>query len=416
MHTQKQHHHEKKQLNIILMMVFMSFLGASIAYPILPPLFLHPTSHALISTSWNETTRLLLLGLTLACFPFGQFIGSPILGRNSDKYGRKKMLLISLIGCIIGYTLIIIAFQTDCLWLLLIGQFVTGFMEGTYTIVKAFAAEFKTINKYMSFGRINSIGSLGYIAGPLLGGFLSDSQICAWFSYVIPFIFALFAMVIILILVYWKLPLHTAFNCIKKESLWQQLNIIKQFKALFSHYPHLKHLLIVSTLFTLSIDIFYEFSPVYLTGKWGMTSAMIAIYNVALSMALSLGSVWIPSSLSKHFSHHKIITFAMLATALILSCMIIFQHPLPMLLFFALMGFSITTVITTMSIHLSNMAHPDIQGEALGIQQSLRTLGDAIICLFGGLIAIISILFPIVLSCLIAFLATLLSLFYLDKK
>lgn len=93
-----QHAREKKQLHIISIIVFMSFLSASIAYPILPPLFLKATSHGLLPSNWSDTFRLLILGITLACFPLGQFIGSPILGRNSDRLGRKKMILVSLVG------------------------------------------------------------------------------------------------------------------------------------------------------------------------------------------------------------------------------------------------------------------------------------------------------------------------------
>lgn len=407
---------EKKQFRVISAIVFMSFFNASIAYPILPPLFLKSTANALLPQSWDETTRLLLLGLTLACFPLGQFIGSPILGRNSDQYGRKKILLISLAGCSIGYTCIVSAFQTNTLWLLLLGQFVTGFMEGTYTIATAFASDFKTINKYASFGRINSIGSLGYIAGPLFGGLLSDRHISIYFSYDLPFLFALFATIGISILVYKKLPADQNIKPVKSQSLIQQLHTFRQVKNLFLNLPHLKCLLFISTLFTFSVDIFYEFSAIYLTGKWGMTPAMIATYNVALSLALAIGAMYIPEYLSKYWTRHQTITYGIFFSAFILGCMVIFQYPFLMLILFALIGLGITTVTTTMTIHLSDKTRVDIQGEVLGIQQSLRTLGDAFICIFGGFIAVFSIIFPMILSFFVAFLAAFLSYFCLKQE
>ncbi len=407
---------EKKQFRVICAIVFMSFLNASIAYPIFPPLFLKSTANALLPLSWSETERLFILGLTLACFPLGQFIGSPILGRNSDRYGRKKMLLISLAGCGIGYGCIVSAFELNALWLLLLGQFITGFMEGTYTIATAFAADFKTINKYASFGRINSIGSLGYIAGPLFGGLLSDQNISTYFSYSLPFLFAFLATIAIFILVYRKLPTNPPSKPIEKEAFLHQFHIFRHIKVLLLRLPHLKHLLFISTLFTFSVDIFYEFSAIYLTGKWEMTPSMIAIYNIALSFALALGAIYIPEYLSRHWQRNQIITHGIFFSACIWACMVLFQHPFLMLIFFGLIGLGITTVTTTTTIHLSDMTNADTQGEVLGIQQSLRTLGDALICVFGGLVSILSIVFPMILSFIVAFLAALLSYLYLKQS
>ena len=128
-----------------------------------------------------------------------------------------------------------------------------------------------------------------------------------------------------------------------------------------------------------------------------------------------MGAVSIPSYLSTYLPNHRIIAYSIVATAMIFGCMIIFQYKLPMLIFFALIGFSITTVTTTMTIHLSNITQSEIQGEVLGVQQSLRTMGDALICIFGGMITILSVSLPIILSCLVAYLASLLSKRYICR-
>ena len=414
MHTQTTY--EKKQLWIILLIVLISFIGSSIAYPILPPLFLHATDQLIISPEWSETGRRLLLGLTLAIFPLGQFIGSPILGRNSDVYGRKKILIISLAGSMLGYVLTVISFEINSFWLLLFSRFLTGFMEGTFAVARAFASELTTINKYVSFGRINSMAGIGYIIGPIIGGLLSNSHMIPWFSWSFPFTVAALASVITLGLAWWKLPEHKTLGIPQKESILKQLNIIRQFKLLFQHHPHLKPLLIISTLFTFAVDMFYEFGPVYLAGKWLMSPSMIAVYNGALSASLAIGASWLPHHLSKHLPIHKIIILAMLTTTLIFAAMITFQNPIAMFLFFALIGFSITSVVTTLTIHISNRAQASMQGEVMGAQLSLRTLGDAIICFAGGLMIVLSIILPIVLCCLTALAASILCLFFLKPK
>ncbi|KTD60372.1 transporter of the major facilitator superfamily (MFS) [Legionella sainthelensi] len=407
---------EKKQLWIILLIVLISFLSSSIAYPIFPPLFLQSTSHSIIGTEWSETGRRILLGFTLAIFPLGQFIGAPILGKNSDLYGRKKILIFSLAGSLVGYLLTVLSFWINCFWLLLFSRFLTGFMEGTFAVARAYASELTTINKFVSFGRLNSMAAIGYIIGPVIGGLLSDSKIIPWFSWSFPFTIAALASVATLALACWKLPEHKGQSLSTKESVWDQLNIVRQFWILFQNNPHLKHLLLISTFFTFAVDIFYEFGPVYLAGKWLMSPAMIAIYNAALSATLALGASWLPRHLSKHIPVPKIITLSMMATALIFICMIAFQYRVPMFLFFALIGFSITSVTTTMTIHISNKAHATIQGEVMGAQLSLRTLADAVICLFGGLLIVVSLILPIILCCITALIASALCMLYLKSN
>ncbi|MCW8469720.1 MFS transporter [Fluoribacter gormanii] len=404
---------ERKQLWIILLIVLISFIGSSIAYPILPPLFLQSSDQLIIAPEWSENSRRILLGLTLAIFPLGQFIGSPILGRSSDLYGRKKILMISLAGSTLGYLLTVISFWTNCFWLLLFSRFLTGFMEGTFAVARAFASELTTINKFVSFGRINSMAGIGYIIGPIIGGLLSNSQIVPSFSWSFPFTVAAVASMTTLGLSWWKLPEHKIQRQPENESILSKLNIIRQFKLLFQNHPHLIHLLIISTLFTFAVDIFYEFGPVYLAGKWNMSPGKIAGYNAVLSAALALGASWLPQRLSKRMPIHKIIILAMIATTLIFAAMVAFQYPSIMILLFGLIGFSITSVTTTMTIHISNRSHTTIQGEVMGAQLSLRTLGDAIICFIGGLLIIVSIILPIILCCITALIASILCLVYL---
>ena len=85
--------------------------------------------------------------------------------------------------------------------------------------------------------------------------------------------------------------------------------------------------------------------------------------------------------------------------------MTIFHYQIFIFILFGLIGFSIATVNTNMTIQISNTADKTIQGEAMGAQLSLRMLGDAIICLVGGFLITSSIILPIGVSCLIAMLA-----------
>ena len=85
-----------KRIFPVLVVLFLGYLGFSLALPLFPPLFLDP-KHAFLPVETTTTMRRILLGILFAMYPLGQFVGAPLLGKFSDKYGRKPVLLISLI-------------------------------------------------------------------------------------------------------------------------------------------------------------------------------------------------------------------------------------------------------------------------------------------------------------------------------
>lgn len=403
---------QKSQLFVILLIVFVGFVGASMAYPIFPPLFLHPVNSHALSSAWSNSQRSIFLGLALAAYPLGQFIGSPILGGYSDRFGRKRTLIFSLMGATIGYGLSALSLHYNLLGLLILSRFVTGLLEGNLVIVQAMAADLTQISKHQSFGRINAVAAIGYIMGPLLGGFLSDNQWVSWFSYALPFwVATAFIFVTIFLSIFYlkETKQHAAIHTI---SVWQQFNLIHRFQILFKNKT-LKYLLIVSSIFTLGVDIFYEFGPVYLTGRWAMQSADIAIYNAVLCVGLSLGSAWLSNWLPRYFSVNKIMITGMLVTAIYFAWMVAEFSAARVFLLYILCGFSIAVTNTNMTVQVSNTADKKIQGEAMGTQYSLRMLGDATICLLGGFLIIQAVVIPLLLA---AGLAVLAGLVYFFKK
>jgi len=392
---------EKRQLWIILLIVFIGFIGTSIAYPIFPPLFLHPESHPIIPSYWNDSTRNIFLGLALAAYPLGQFLGLPILGGCSDRYGRKRMLMLSLAGSALGYFFSALSLQQAWIWVLLLSRFLTGLMEGNLGIVRAMAADLESISKYKSIGRINGMSAIGYVMGPLIGGFLSDNTLVSWFSFAFPFflamLFSMTAMTLGAFMLYEKEK--TALD--HELTIWNRFNLVSRFKFLFRSNKTLKNLLIVGTIFTFSVDLFFEFGPVYLTGLWSMTPADIAVYNAALSLTLAIGAGWLPHQLSLHFPIRHVIIVSMITTAIVLGLIVAFPYKILVFSLFGIIGLSIAVVNTNITIQISNSASKNIQGEVMGSQLSLRMLGDAMICLVGGFLIISSVTLPIAISCFI---------------
>ena len=186
----------KRQFFTILVVVFLGFLGISMPYLIFPALFLNP-AYSILPESYGYTSHALLLGITLAAYPLGQFIGSPILGALSDDYGRKKLLAGSLFLNALCNLLTGLALHWQYVELLIISRFASGLMEGNIAIARAMASDLKSLSKHTTFGKINAAASIAYLVGPFLGGLLADNNLYEGLTISTPFyfIFLLFLLV-----------------------------------------------------------------------------------------------------------------------------------------------------------------------------------------------------------------------------
>jgi DHA1 family tetracycline resistance protein-like MFS transporter len=109
------------------------------------------------------------LGVTYALM---QFIFSPIMGNLSDQYGRRPVLLLSLLGLGIDY--IFLAFAPSLMWLF-VGRLIAGISGASFTTGMAYIADISTPEKRAAnFGLVGAAFGLGFILGPIIGGFTAE--------------------------------------------------------------------------------------------------------------------------------------------------------------------------------------------------------------------------------------------------
>lgn len=147
-------------LTLIFLTVFIDLLGFGILIPILP-------TFATIKLKMDET----MIGVVLAAYSFMQFLFNPLLGKLSDKYGRKPIITICLFLNAVGY--VIFAF-TRSIEVLIISRIVGGIGGSSVSVAMAYIADITTKeNRAHGMGLIGAAFGLGFVFGPLIGGILS---------------------------------------------------------------------------------------------------------------------------------------------------------------------------------------------------------------------------------------------------
>ena len=179
---------KRSPLLVIFTTIFIDLVGFGIVMPVLP--------FYVEGTRFNATPR--TVGLLFASYSVMQLIFAPILGRLSDRYGRRPVLLTSIIGTGVGF--LILGFATT-LWMLFAGRILDGISGGNISTAQAYIADITTKeDRAKGMGLVGAAFGLGFVFGPAIGGILSHWGIN------VPFVFAAGLAFANAILLYFTLP------------------------------------------------------------------------------------------------------------------------------------------------------------------------------------------------------------------
>ena len=152
-----------RALIVILATVVLDAVGIGLALPVIPSL-LRELSH--------ETRIAGRFGYFMAIYPFMQFLFSPVLGRLSDRFGRRPVLLVSLGVAAVDY---LIMGLSPLLAVLYLGRVLAGMTGANLAVATAYIADISGPDeRARRFGYMNACFGLGFVAGPLLGGLVGS--------------------------------------------------------------------------------------------------------------------------------------------------------------------------------------------------------------------------------------------------
>lgn len=163
----------KPAVGFIFVTLTLAIMGFGLLIPVLPRLIVQFRGGDMASGTFTY-------GVIFGIYALMQFIGSPILGALSDRFGRRRIILIATAGSAIDY--VIMALAPSLGWLF-VARIIAGFTAGVYATANAYIADVTPPEKRAgAFGLLGAAFGIGFVLGPLLGGFLGgiDLRLPFW--------------------------------------------------------------------------------------------------------------------------------------------------------------------------------------------------------------------------------------------
>ena len=253
----------KKNLSIkiIVFTVILDSIGIGIMIPVLPNLMTDvlPGRTVAEAAVWG--------GILASIFAIMQFIFGPILGSLSDAFGRRPVILISLIFMALDYVIMGLA---TSVWVLLFGRILGGITASTHSTAAAYVADISSSEqKAARFGYIGAGFGIGFVLGPILGGILGE------IGPRIPFFAAAFVSALNATACYFFLP-ESLNEKIKKQFTFKNINPFKTFGAI-AKFDGLKVFLLVFLLYSISTAVYAAIWPYFTAERFSWSPGMIGL-------------------------------------------------------------------------------------------------------------------------------------------
>ncbi len=339
-------------IGIVFLIVFIDLVGFGIVIPILP----------LYAEEYGPSP--VIFGLLMASFSIMQFIFSPILGRLSDRWGRRPVLLVSLIGSAVGYVLFGFA---GSLTMLFASRIIDGISGGNISTAQAVIADITgPEDRAKGMGLIGAAFGLGFILGPAIGALLVT--VAPW----LPGVAAATASLIAFLLVLTRLP-ETLDTEARREARSHPFNLQSLRRALI--HPLVGFCLV---LVFLSIFAFANFETTFaqfakLRFHYPMsTIAWLFVYAGVLGALVQGGLV---GRLSKRFGEGRLIVAGTFLSFLALGFLPYTETRGPLLVTLAVLALGQGIAHPSLSALTSKLVDADEVGGVMGVYQSMSSLG-----------------------------------------
>jgi len=284
----------KRLLNIGLI-VLIDMLGFALIVPLL----------AFFADTFGATA--FQTGLLVASYAAMQMISAPILGRISDRFGRRPVFLISILGTFLGFIILGLA---NSLWILFVSRILSGLTAGNISVAQAYIADVTDEkNRARGMGMLGAAFGIGFILGPALGGTLSV------YGFAVPaFVSAALCFINLLTVFFW---LPESLTPERRVQLMAQEKADVSFGALLAalQHPSAGPLLWVRFGFAIAFNSFQSVFALYTLSKFGLTAQQTGYILAYVGIVLVIMQGGLIGPLSARFKEsHLLLAFTIFAT------------------------------------------------------------------------------------------------------
>lgn len=351
-------------LTLIFLVVFIDLLGFGILIPILP-------TFAVNVLNMNESS----VGIVVAIYSLTQFLFNPLFGSLSDRFGRRNIILISLLLNAAGY--VVFAF-THSFWMLILSRVIAGIGGSSIGVAQAYIADVTTVQeRAKGMGLIGVAFGLGFVFGPMLGGIFSK------FGYEVTGFASASFSILAFVLSYFYLPesLKTLAGNVTQKA--RKLFDIKAFTAVFQQK---------SSLFVITLTFFLTFSVANIYGtfailgsqQFGYTDFDNGMLFGIMGIVSAIMQGFLMGKLTKMFTQLQLLIIGFSSLALGLALIPYGSTFLLMSLILGLMSVGTGALQPILLSLISQVASEAEQGMVLGLNQSLSSFARVLGPLWGG--------------------------------
>ena len=355
---------KKRNLWIITGITVLNAIGLTIVLPILPFLLSNYVSEKEVAT---------YMSALVSVFALCTFFAAPIFGALSDRFGRKRILILSLLGSAVGYFLLGIG---GAVWVLFLGRIIDGLTAGNQSALFAYISDSTEASERGKwFGILGGAIGLGFMIGPAIGGTLGS------YAITLPFFvtagITLVSIVCVLVLLPESLPVEKRTAKFHVKSF----NIYHQFREVFQ-LKQARSLLIMGAFFFIGLIVWQFNASIFLKDEFHWGPSFIGAVFMTVGICDILSRVVLLPLLLKKWSEKRLGAIGLLGLSLGLAVLFASNYYHSVYLIFtavALIVLGEGLFDPSFNSQLSNSVSDSQQGLLQGTNHSLQALYRVII-------------------------------------